>query len=92
MVAPQAADELLGINAVDASFVLFETGDTVNINARSMGGINVQLIMEKLGGGGHLTMAGAQIKGVTMENARQKLLLAIDDYYDEIEKEQSKEN
>ncbi len=92
VVAPQAADELLGINAVDASFVLFETGDTVNINARSMGGINVQLIMEKLGGGGHLTMAGAQIKGVTMENARQKLLLAIDDYYDEIEKEQSKEN
>ncbi len=92
VVAPQAADELLGINAVDASFVLFETGDTVNINARSMGEINVQLIMEKLGGGGHLTMAGAQIKGVTMENARQKLLLAIDDYYDEIEKEQSKEN
>ncbi len=92
VVAPQAADELLGINAVDASFVLFETGDTININARSMGRINVQLIMEKLGGGGHLTMAGAQIKGITMENARQKLLLAIDDYYDEIEKEQSKES
>ncbi len=92
VVAPQAADELLGINAVDASFVLFETGDTVNINARSMGRINVQLIMEKLGGGGHLTMAGAQIKGITMENARQKLLLAIDDYYEEIEKEQSKES
>ena len=92
VVAPQAADELLGINAVDASFVLFETGDTVNINARSMGKINVQLIMEKLGGGGHLTMAGAQIKGITMENARQKLLVAIDDYYEEIEKEQSKES
>ena len=57
-----------------------------------MGKINVQLIMEKLGGGGHLTMAGAQIKGITMENARQKLLVAIDDYYEEIEKEQSKES
>ncbi len=91
IVAPQAADELLGINAVDASFVLFEAGDTININARSMGRMNVQLIMEKLGGGGHLTMAGAQIKDINIEDARQKLLEAIDEYYEETEKEQSKE-
>ena len=71
--------------------MLFEAGDTININARSMGRMNVQLIMEKLGGGGHLTMAGAQIKDINIEDARQKLLEAIDEYYEETEKEQSKE-
>ena len=59
MTAAQAADELLSIKGVAASFVLFPTGNTVNISARSLGDINVQLIMETLGGGGHFTMAGA---------------------------------
>ena len=81
LVAPQAADELLGINGVDASFVLYELGDGVSISARSMGALNVQLIMEALGGGGHHTMAGAQISGISLEAARQKLLVAIDNYY-----------
>ena len=80
VVAPQAADELLNINGVEASFVLYEAGGGVSISARSMGKLNVQIIMETLGGGGHLTMAGAQIPEISMENTRQKLLEAIDAY------------
>lgn len=77
VVAAQAADELLNIRGVDASFVLFPFGNGVNVSARSFGRINVQLIMEKVGGGGHLTMAGAQIAGATPEQARQKVKEAI---------------
>ena len=82
IVAPQAADELLGIDGVDGSFVLYEAGGCINISARSMGAINVQLIMEKLGGGGHHTMAGAQIRNVEMEKAKQMLFESIDDYFE----------
>lgn len=82
IVAPQAADELLGISGVDASFVLYELDNVINISARSMGKLNVQLIMEALGGGGHLTMAGAQIKDATAESVRQMLLEGIDNYYE----------
>ena len=81
VVASQAADELLSIDDVDASFVLFETNGTINISARSMGLINVQLIMEKMGGGGHQTMAATQMKGVEMEKAKALLFETIDDYY-----------
>lgn len=80
VIASQAADELLGISDVDASFVLFEYDDGINISARSMGKLNVQIIMESLGGGGHLTMAAAQIANISLEDARQRLLEAIDDY------------
>ena len=81
IVAAQAADELLNINDVYGSFVLYkESEDVVALSARSMGKMNVQVIMEKLGGGGHLTMAGAQIKGVTMEEALQRLKDAIEEY------------
>ena len=80
-IFPQAADELLGIDNVDASFVLYETSGTINISARSMGLINVQVIMEKMGGGGHQTMAATQLKGVEMEKAKQQLFESIDDYY-----------
>ncbi|MBQ4050743.1 MAG: RNA/single-stranded DNA exonuclease, partial [Oscillospiraceae bacterium] len=83
IVAPQAADELLGIDGVDGSFVMYETPGTINISARSMGIINVQLIMEKLGGGGHQTMAAAQIRGVEMEKAKEMLLESIDQYFKE---------
>lgn len=76
----QAADELLSIDGVDASFVLFLTGSTVNISARSLGAINVQLIMESLGGGGHFTMAAAQLEGVGVPQAKESLLAAIDRY------------
>jgi c-di-AMP phosphodiesterase-like protein len=81
VVASQAADELLGISNVDASFVLYEYDGGINISARSMGKLNVQVIMESLGGGGHLTMAAAQLADLSIEDARQRLLEAIDQYY-----------
>ena len=86
MVSAQAADELLGIEDVDASFVFYyESSDVVAYSARSMGRINVQIIMEKLGGGGHLTMAGAQTKGIDLEEGARRLKQAIDEYYDTLE-------
>lgn len=78
IVAPQAADELLGISDVKASFVLYEQNETVYVSARSMGAINVQLVMEKLGGGGHHTMAGAQILNSSSDKVRQSLLEIIE--------------
>lgn len=78
IVAPQAADELLGISGVRASFVLYEQNETVCISARSMGALNVQVVMEKLGGGGHHTMAGAQVKNSTCDKVRQILLEVIE--------------
>lgn len=82
IVAPQAADELLTIKNVDASFVLYKTmTNEVSISARSMGGLNVQLIMEALGGGGHQTMAGVQLKDCDVKSAQEQLRKAIDDYY-----------
>ncbi len=77
VIAPQAADELLGIKDVDASFVIYKTGGSVNISARSLGNINVQVIMERLGGGGHQTMAAAQLKDVTEQQAKLRLIEAI---------------
>ncbi len=81
VVCAQAADELLNITDVDAAFVLFETGDVVNISARSMGVLNVQVLMEKAGGGGHHTMAAAQIKNTTLAKAKQDLIGYIDEIY-----------
>lgn len=78
LVAPQAADELLSITGVDASFVLYKTGGTLNISARSLGAVNVQVIMEELGGGGHQTMAATQIEGFTVQEAVKSLIRAID--------------
>ncbi len=79
----QAADELLTIKNVDAAFALFVDGTCVNISARSYGAYNVQLIMEYLGGGGHLTMAGAQLKGISLQEAVKELEKAIDRYLTE---------
>ncbi len=84
VVSAQAADELLTINDVDASFVIYRYDGQSIISARSMGTINVQIIMEFLGGGGHLTMAGAQIKNLNLKEAEQILKEMIDKYYDEI--------
>jgi len=78
IVASQAADDMLAISDVNASFVLFEENGVVNISARSFGKINVQIIMERLGGGGHLTSAAAQLKNVTITNALNMLYEAID--------------
>jgi len=90
LVAPQAADELLNINGVDASFVMYEYEGGTSFSARSMGAMNVQLIMEKMGGGGHQTMAGAQLAGVSIEDARQRLFKAIDEYHTENAAKQQK--
>lgn len=69
IVIAQAADELLNIKDVEASFVLGKKDNKVFISARSLGKINVHIIMEKLGGGGHIDMAGAQLKDVSLEDA-----------------------
>ena len=78
IVTAQAADELLNVDGVSASFVMFSENSTVNISARSYGEINVQLVMEQLGGGGHQTMAAAQLKDETFEGALSLLRNAID--------------
>ncbi|HHX57957.1 MAG TPA: RNA/single-stranded DNA exonuclease [Clostridiales bacterium] len=78
-IAPQAADELLGIANVDASFVIFKSNGSINISARSLGNINVQVIMEKLGGGGHQTMAATQLVDVDTGRAKKMLISAIND-------------
>ena len=80
LICSRAADELLNIENVDASFVVFDNQSTVNISARSFGKINVQLIMEALGGGGHQSMAACQLTGVTTEEAVEKLRDAINSY------------
>mgnify|MGYP001202394214 CR=1 FL=1 len=77
----QAANDLLRIQGVDASFVAVQVGTGVNISARSLGAVNVQVIMESLGGGGHQTMAAAQLKHITPEAARARIEDAIDKYY-----------
>ena len=73
VVAAQAANELLNINGVKASFVLTMFNNTVYISARSIDEVNVQIIMEQLGGGGHMSIAGAQLTGVTVEEGKQLL-------------------
>lgn len=65
---------------MEASFVAVDNGAQVSVSARSMGDVNVQVIMEKLGGGGHLTMAGAQLRNASLEEAKRRLLDAISEY------------
>jgi cyclic-di-AMP phosphodiesterase len=77
----QTADTLLSLNGVVASFVISKRDDqTIGISARSLGDINVQVIMESLGGGGHLTNAAAQLRDITLEEAEKRLQSAIHDY------------
>lgn len=78
MIASQAADELLNIQGVDASFVLYLEEKGVSISARSMGNVNVQIIMEQLGGGGHQTMAAVQLPGYTIQEAKEQLLVILE--------------
>lgn len=77
VIAAQAADELLTISGVLASFVLCKVDNVVMISGRSLGDINVQEILEEIGGGGHLTFAGAQIAGVEIEEAKKILVDSI---------------
>ncbi|MCD5414109.1 MAG: DHH family phosphoesterase [Clostridiales bacterium] len=84
LVAAQAANELLNIKGITASFVLGSKKEgTIFISGRSMGNINVQVILEQLGGGGHLTVAGAQLEGENIEEANKQLKEIIDNYFEE---------
>ena len=88
----QAANDLLTIQNVEASFVAVQVGTGVNISARSLGAVNVQVIMESLGGGGHQTMAAAQLKHITPEAARARIQTAIDQYRESQKKTSSAAN
>lgn len=83
LICAKAADELLTISDITASFVLGKQGDKICVSGRSIGDINVQLILEKLGGGGHITVAGAQMEGMTIEEAKQELIAQINEYFSE---------
>lgn len=80
VVIAQAADELLTVKNIEASFILGVKEDTVFISARSLGKINVQVLMEKLGGGGHMDIAGAQLKGVSVQEAYEKVKEIVEQY------------
>ena len=82
VTAAKAADELLTLSGVQASFVFYPKDGGVYISARSLGEVNVQVIVEALGGGGNSTSAGGQLPGVTVDQVRQKLQEAIDKYYE----------
>lgn len=84
LICAKAADELLTISDITASFVMGQVGDKVCISGRSIGDINVQVILEKLGGGGHITLAGAQVENMTMEETKQELIIRINEYFSEI--------
>lgn len=83
LISAQSADELLDINEIKASFVLALSGDKIHISGRSRGDISVQLILEKIGGGGHLNMAAAQLDTLDLDEAEEMLLKAIREYLDE---------
>ena len=80
VTAAKAADELLTLKGIRASFVLYKKGTGVYMSARSLGEVNVQVILEALGGGGNSTTAGGQAENITVEEAKAKLLEAIDHY------------
>ena len=84
IAAAKAADKLLSVKNVKASFALIRINDTVHVSARSSGTINVQLILEKLGGGGHFDIAGAQADGLSVKETLEKLKAAIDEYLDNL--------
>ena len=80
VVIAQAADELLTVKNIEASFILGEKDGTIFISARSLGKINVHVLMEKLGGGGHIDIAGAQLQGVSIDEAYNKVKQIIEQY------------
>lgn len=83
-IIAQAADELLNIASIETSFVIAQNASNCVISGRSTGTVNVQIILEKLGGGGHFSVAGAQLKNVSSEEAEKQLIHAINDYFAEI--------
>ena len=85
LICAKAADELLTIGNITASFVLGQMENKICISGRSIGDVNVQVILEKLGGGGHITLAGAQLENMTIEEAKQELINKIEEYFAEKE-------
>ncbi len=83
LIAAQAADDLMNVTGIKASFVCCKVEDTIYVSARSFGEINVQRVMEKLGGGGHLTVSGAQLVGCSTDEAKEKIRNAIVEYLEE---------
>ncbi|MBO4213343.1 MAG: DHH family phosphoesterase, partial [Clostridia bacterium] len=83
VAAAKAADKLLSVRGIDASFALVKIGEGVNISGRSNGKVNVQLILEKFNGGGHFDVAGARIDETTLDEATERLKKAINDYFKE---------
>ena len=82
VTAAQAADELLNLKGVKASFVVYRSGDAVMMSGRSMGDVNVQVILEALGGGGNASQAGGRVENADVQDIRQKLEAAIDAYFE----------
>lgn len=78
VIAAKAANNLLSVEGIAASFTLMKIGESIHISARSDGSVNVQLILEQIGGGGHFDAAGAQLNGVTMRETVERLKAAID--------------
>ncbi|MBQ7794133.1 MAG: DHH family phosphoesterase [Clostridia bacterium] len=87
VVASVACDDLLNIKGVKAAFVVYPMENAAYVSARSFGDVNVQLVCEKLGGGGHMTVAGAQLKGLSVEAARLELKAVISEYIEETKSE-----
>ena len=83
VLAAQAADDLLNISGISASFVLYPDEDQVIISARSIGSANVQMILEPLGGGGNTATAGAQMKDISVKDALDQLVASIDNFYEQ---------
>ena len=83
LIAAKSADELIGIKGIEAAFVLGRDMESISVSGRSLGNINVQVICERLGGGGHLTMAGAQLKNMELEEAEAHVRAAIEQYMQE---------
>ena len=83
VLASQAADELLNITGISASFVLYPDGERVMVSARSIGETNVQVVLEPLGGGGNTATAGAQITGKTVDEVLDLLVESIDKFFEE---------
>ena len=89
ILAAKAADKLLSVRDVSAAFALILIGDTVHVSARSDGSINVQLITERIGGGGHFDAAGAAFAECTLEEAEELLKKAVDDYFESLKAEEN---
>ncbi len=82
IIASKAADKMLTLKGVDAAFAIVRIGEAVHISGRSNGKINVQLVLEKLNGGGHFEVAGAQVVGMSVEEVLELLRSSIDEYCD----------